>query len=118
MCIHFKTNAYKLNDSGISNLLSDTCVPNTIGVVLMPSLESNSTSFKFADMPTLNNHCMNPTAEINIAKYETLLETVNAPNIPKVKTPAPSMYSMPKKCLLYLLYNVINRNDNNNTMKE
>ena len=67
---------------GISNLLSDTCTPKTMGVVLMFSLESYSTSFKFADTPTLNNHCMNPTAEINIAKLEMLLETVNAPNIP------------------------------------
>ena len=82
MCINFKTNAYKLNDTGISNLLSDTCTPNTIGVVLMPSLESNSTSFKFADMPTLNTHWMSHTIEINSAKYVTVLETVNAPNIP------------------------------------
>ena len=57
--------------------------PQTLwGVVLMPSLESNSTSFKFADMPTLNSHCKNPSAETIITKDEMLLETVNAPNIP------------------------------------
>ena len=112
------TKAYKLNDEGIIIFLSNTCTPNTMGVVLIPSLESNSTSFKFADIPTLNNHCMNPTAEIKIAKDEMLFETVNAPNIPKLNTPALSMNSMPKNCLLYLLYNVIQKNDSNSTAKE
>jgi len=57
------------------------------------------------------------TAEIIIAKYEMLSETVNAPKIPKVKTPVLSIYSMPEMRLLNLLYKVISRIDNNSIIK-
>ena len=77
------------------NFSPDTCTPKTVGVVLIPSFESNSTSFKFADIPTLNSHCRNPTADINITNDDILSETVNAPNIPYVKIPALRIYSIP-----------------------
>ena len=103
ICMNFIVKAYKLKDSGITNFLSDAYTPNTIGVVLTPSLESNSTSFRLADIPTLNNHCIKASNETIIARDEMLLETVNAPNIPRVKTPILRIYSIPKKRLLYLL---------------